>query len=168
MGQRSNAQPLGELQRVQAWLRVLGLCGRCAWVPVPGRGSLCRQGLRTCMCWRVKLCRVSCARGRVCLGAFGKSECASSPQWGAGGWGLVRVCGCADVCLCSVPRRVDTAVGLCVRMCACVARAPPPPPAAALSRLCGRVGSVWVHCVESVCPMGWLQPCWPRVSVGLC
>lgn len=47
----SNENPLGELQRVQAWPSVLGLCGRCALVPVPGRGSLCRP-----------------ACGHVCLG----------------------------------------------------------------------------------------------------
>lgn len=132
----SSAHTLGALQRVQAWSCVLGLCGRCALVPVPGRGSLCRQ-----------------ACGHVCVGVRNSVGCpvhggvfvwvplASLNVRAVHSRGLVCVCGCAGVCLCSVPGSVDTAVGLCVRTCACIA------PSTPQFRLCGHVGSVWVHCV---------------------
>lgn len=79
----SKEHPLGCTAEGAGMVQWPGVAWQLCIGPRAWEGFPVWAGLGTCMCWRVKLCRVSCARGRVCLGAFGKSECVSSPQWGA-------------------------------------------------------------------------------------
>lgn len=77
------------------------------------------------------------------------------------------VCGCADVCLCRVPRRVDTAVGLCVGMYAYVG-APRCPGSVGVLVLSGC--TVWVSCLEcaaqDVCSPAGQGSQWVSVRTG--